>query len=370
MKQKYLAALSIILILALLAACAARTPNTQPEASVDVRADPIIGTVVEPTTSPAPEVSAPLNPLAGIPHGSIAMEHIVHMNDNLYGRTPFSYRELETALWIAAELSAMGHPEENIEVQGFSWEQTYQWAWDSWEFIEHPQGRDFFRDFPVREGRLSQNVILSVPGRSEQVIVVAAHYDGFQYAGAADNASGVALLLESAQRMLHKDNYYTIVYVFFGAEEVGLLGSYFYVESLSEAELENILLVVNADVLFEGPYLIYATGYDREEEPGEDAISRAVDSIAYELSVLDGIEFVAFPQGVFWYSDHSPFFEVGHTVVVFAGLTEVRDSLWDPQLIHSPRDCIHYINENWPGMAERSMRAYSVFLERILLSMF
>ena len=77
----------------------------------------------------------------------------------------------------------------------------------------------------------------------------------------------------------------------------------------------------------------------------------------------------AHPQGIFWYSDHLPFVQAGFTVVSFSGLDEVRDHLFNPDgLMHSPRDCLHYINLASPGLVRQAMWSYSVFLEWILLT--
>ena len=197
-----------------------------------------------------------------LPVGEIAVNYIRYMSNNLPGRSAFTYSELEAAIWIVEELLAMGYDFTDITVQEFSY-------WDyqdlelvgfmplSWFSVTHPMVLGVDRDHLLREDRLTQNVILTVPGQSGQTIIVGAHYDSPPYASASDNASGVALLLESAQRMLLEDNYYTIVYVFFGAEEVGLVGAYYFLESLSQAQRDNIVMMVNADVIIEGPYVMY-----------------------------------------------------------------------------------------------------------------
>ena len=199
-----------------------------------------------------------------LPHGEIAVNFIRHMSGNLGLRTPFTYKELETAIWIVEELLAMGHDWGSIEIQEF----TY---WDireaelglmplMWETVTSPWMLGTDRDEQIRADRVSQNVVLTLPGESERKIIVGAHYDSVPYPGASDNASGTALLLESAQRMLGLDHYFTIVYVFFGAEEVGLLGAYYFYHLLTPEERGNIVMMINADVLIEGPYIIYGAG--------------------------------------------------------------------------------------------------------------
>jgi hypothetical protein len=200
-------------------------------------------------------------------HGEISVGYIEHMNDNLDARSPFTYRELEAAIWIVEELLAMGHDWDYIMAQEFTyWDiRDLDWSasgfgWLSWWMVTSETMLGTGREAQIRLDRVSQNVILTIPGQSDKKIIVGAHYDSPPYPSASDNASGTSLLLESAQRMLELDNYHTIVYVFFGAEEVGLIGAHYYYQSLTEAERENIVMMINADVLIEGPYIIFGTG--------------------------------------------------------------------------------------------------------------
>lgn len=207
-----------------------------------------------------------------LPHGVVAVNYIEYISSNLGARSAFTYRELETAVWIVEELLAMGHDWDNIAIQEF----TY---WDildldisldlgididmfplNWDFVTSPGILGVNREYQLRPDRVSQNIVLTIPGQSERKIIVGAHYDSPPYSAASDNASGTALLLESAQRMLEMDNYYTIVYVFFGAEEVGFIGALYYVEMLTQSQHHNIVMMINADGLIDGPYLIYGAG--------------------------------------------------------------------------------------------------------------
>ncbi len=76
-------------------------------------------------------------------------------------------------------------------------------------------------------------------------IVISCHYDSFYSApGANDNASGVASVLELAER--HKGNK-KLQFILFDAEEWNKYGSYSYVRSLSGNQLKNIKLLINID---------------------------------------------------------------------------------------------------------------------------
>ncbi|MEZ4771212.1 MAG: M20/M25/M40 family metallo-hydrolase [Caldilineales bacterium] len=72
------------------------------------------------------------------------------------------------------------------------------------------------------------NVVGEIPGVSSQFVVLAAHYDSW-YSGAADNAAGVACLLELANHWMNAGlrPKRTIRFVSYAAEEEGLMGSLF-----------------------------------------------------------------------------------------------------------------------------------------------
>jgi len=216
-----------------------------------------------------------------LPHGQMGLSVVEFMSDHLYFRTPFTYREKEAAVWIVEELLAMGFDWDDIKVQEFtyddvSWFNIFDFGWELAEQWAE-QG-----DLQLRQNRMSQNIILTIPGQSDDFIVVGAHYDTYLSAGASDNASGVGLLLESAYRMRYADNYHTIVYVFFGAEEVGLLGARYYYDSLTQQERDHIVMMINADGVIDGPYLMYAAAIGAG--PGLEAHPFVVEAIVSEVT--------------------------------------------------------------------------------------
>jgi Zn-dependent M28 family amino/carboxypeptidase len=79
------------------------------------------------------------------------------------------------------------------------------------------------------------NIIAIKPG-DDRAIIVSAHYDhlgvvdGVLYPGADDNASGAAVLLALARDAVARDYQHTIVFIAFGAEEAGLVGSAVYIQ--------------------------------------------------------------------------------------------------------------------------------------------
>jgi aminopeptidase S len=83
------------------------------------------------------------------------------------------------------------------------------------------------------------NVIADLPGRRSGVVLLGAHLDSVANGpGINDNGSGSALVLEVARqaRRLHIRPTHGLRFAFWGAEELGLVGSTSYVESLSATQ--------------------------------------------------------------------------------------------------------------------------------------
>jgi hypothetical protein len=93
------------------------------------------------------------------------------------------------------------------------------------------------------------NVIAeSKGGDPDHVLVVDAHLDAIYGAGMLDNASGSATILDIAQMMKNVEPRNKLRFIWFGGEELGLLGSLYYVNHLSDAELGRIRYDLDADV--------------------------------------------------------------------------------------------------------------------------
>jgi hypothetical protein len=93
------------------------------------------------------------------------------------------------------------------------------------------------------------NVIAeSKGGDKNHVLVVDAHLDAIYGAGMLDNASGSATILDIAQQMKNVTPRNKLRFIWFGGEELGLLGSAFYVNNATKTELSHIGYDLDADV--------------------------------------------------------------------------------------------------------------------------
>lgn len=96
----------------------------------------------------------------------------------------------------------------------------------------------------------SRNVVAFLPGKTDESIVLTAHYDSTPLSqGVYDNMTGsVGLLAVLDTLKKTAPNRYGIYFVFCGSEERGLLGSKAYV-TMHEKELEKYVLNVNLDMI-------------------------------------------------------------------------------------------------------------------------
>jgi hypothetical protein len=104
-------------------------------------------------------------------------------------------------------------------------------------------------DAIIDPNRTDWNVIAdSKGGNKNHVLVVDAHLDAIYGAGMLDNASGSATILDIAQQMKNVTPLNHLRFIWFGGETLGLLGSSFYLDSLSSNELSHIGYDLDADV--------------------------------------------------------------------------------------------------------------------------
>lgn len=101
------------------------------------------------------------------------------------------------------------------------------------------------------ERRRTQNVIAETGGGSgERIVMAGAHLDSVANGpGLNDNGSGVATLLEAAEEIGPQPPGARIRLAFWGAEELGLLGSRRYVRSLDDSERRRIAAYLNFDMV-------------------------------------------------------------------------------------------------------------------------
>ena len=178
----------------------------------------------------------------------------------------------------------------------------------------------------IREKGRAKNVVGILPGKDPKVrqeaIVIGAHYDalghggehslapdhyGEIHPGADDNASGVSGMLALAQAFALSRSGRTLVFVAFSGEEIGLLGSSYYVKN-SPWPIEKSYAMINLDMI--GRLTndqVYIMGVDTAKE-FRPVIHEAAEGSNLKLSYSgDG----------YGPSDHTSFYTQGIPVLMF-----------------------------------------------------
>jgi aminopeptidase YwaD len=182
----------------------------------------------------------------------------------------------------------------------------------------------------------SQNVIAEKPGSGQGVVIIGGHYDSVPgVAGAGDNASGMAVVLTVARETAGRQYPFTLRFMGFGAEELGLIGSSRYVESLSAEERGRIRAVLNLDVV--GGPVSLAVGGDGQ-----------LGSRMRELASGLGLSLGTAPGDTG--SDHLPF--------IRAGIPAVIITTPDYDVIHTPQDVPERVSPESLGKAVALVLAF------------
>lgn len=176
---------------------------------------------------------------------------------------------------------------------------------------------------------VSRNVILDIPGETDEMIVLTAHYDTTPLSqGAYDNMSGSIGLLALAEYFAEKTHHFSLRFIWCGSEERGLLGSKAYTAA-HEAELEKVVLNVNLDMIgcIMGKFIACCTS--------EEKLLHYIEYMGLEEGY--GVEV---SQNVYS-SDSTPFADKGVPAVTFARLAPT-----DTATIHNRYDTMAVMKDS------------------------
>ncbi len=202
----------------------------------------------------------------------------------------------------------------------------------------------------TREKKKTLNVVAMIEGNDpnlkNEFIVIGAHYDHLGWGGpgtgsrrpdtiaihngADDNASGTSTILEIFEKLAaNKSNLKrSVIFVAFGAEEVGLLGSRFFVDN-SPVDLKKIKMMINLDMVgrLDAKTKVLSLG----------GTGTAVDFGKFYDKLIEktGLDVKRSPEG-YGPSDHASFYSKDIPVLFF--FTGVHDDY------HTPGDDFEKIN--------------------------
>ena len=171
----------------------------------------------------------------------------------------------------------------------------------------------------INETRTTRNVIAeTASGDPNNVIVVGAHLDSVARGpGINDNGSGSATILEVAETLAAqgRDVRNKLRFIWFSAEEEGLLGSRYYVSQLSTADRAKIRLNLNFDMIGSPNFVRFIYDGDNSAFPvGPGAAAGPAGSGEIERVFRDYFDSQGLPTEPTPFSgrsDYGPFIEVG-----------------------------------------------------------
>lgn len=202
-------------------------------------------------------------------------------------------------------------------------------------------GRALFRPQQSNSSSLPcANLLAGIKGKNQkEMIIISAHYDhlgiynGKVHRGANDNASGVGCVLEVMRRLVREKiagsiPRVNVVAAFWGAEEMGFLGSKYFVKNPT-IPLSDIKAVVNFDTIASGANKDFIL-WTPNDNPVIDVLRELGQKNGAKIERVEG-------QG--HRSDDSSFVETGIPAVTVLS----REWLWNN---HTEQDDITIINKD------------------------
>jgi Zn-dependent M28 family amino/carboxypeptidase len=219
----------------------------------------------------------------------------------------------------------------------------------------------------ISENRTTRNVLAETPGGDpNRVVVVGGHLDSvIEGPGINDNGSGVSTILETAIqiRRLNLSLRNKVRFAFWGAEELGLLGSDHYVSQLPEAERERIELNLNFDMLGSPNFVRFVYDGDGSLTPdvtddAGPAGSDAIEDVFVNYFDAQGLE--TEPTAFDGRSDYGPFIEVGIPAGgLFSGAegikTEEEEAIYGGEAGEPYDACYHEACDTIRNLSERAL---------------
>ncbi|MGD1808293.1 M20/M25/M40 family metallo-hydrolase [Dapis sp. BLCC M126] len=198
-------------------------------------------------------------------------------------------------------------------------------------------------------GKNHQNLILNLPSlnnnkkRELPPILIGAHYDTVPgTAGADDNGTGVAVLLELAREFSSKPLKYPVSLVAFDMEEYGLLGSQHYAEKLKQKK-QQLRLMISLEMLGYCDYTSNSQNYPSGLKYFYPNQGNFIALIGNLLTVIDmfqmSININKIGTNCQWLpvpnkglivpdtrrSDHAPFWDRGYKAIMITDTANMRN---------------------------------------------
>jgi len=175
-------------------------------------------------------------------------------DDKLEGRETGTPTEKESAKYLAERFKNMGLDPKGTDeyLQYFTFKPK-----------THPHGEATFVDGKVDSTITGVNVVAFIDNKAENTVIIGAHYDHLGHGiegtlhrgeknaihnGADDNASGVAVMMNLASKLKGKNTNNNYLFISFSGEEMGLLGSNYFVKNPT-IDTKIVNYMINMDMV-------------------------------------------------------------------------------------------------------------------------
>lgn len=219
----------------------------------------------------------------------------------------------------------------NAQLNAFNWLKS---MYESWGYTDiEEQAVNVW-------GQLGYNLIVTKQGTvyPDTYIIIDGHYDTIFGPGANDNGSGTSIILEAARILKDIPTEYSIKFIHFTGEEVGLVGSQRYVDQIVIPQNLDIKLVFNIDQVggVAGDINDTITCERDQSYPtyNNDASAQVTNELRVLMELYSNLNTTLGPT---YGSDYEPFQEEGF---VITGLYETNESPYT----HSSQDTLEHLD--------------------------
>ncbi|MEZ5198623.1 MAG: M28 family peptidase [Bacteroidales bacterium] len=209
---------------------------------------------------------------------------------------------------------------------------------------------------------LIYNIIVTKIGTThpDTYLIVDGHYDTSNGPGVNDNGSGTTILLEIARLMADVETEYSMKFIHFTAEEIGLVGSYHYVNNTVIPQNMDIHLVFNIDevggVSGEVNNTITCERDEFTPSGNNEASAAFTDTLAVLTEMYSELyTLISYAYG----SDYVPFMQNGYVVT---GLYETNESPYP----HSINDNLSNLDPDYVFEVAKASLAATLYFSRFV----
>ena len=202
------------------------------------------------------------------------------------------------------------------------------------------------------KGSKLPNVLCLLPGSSDRVIIVGAHFDRVSEGdGVADNWSGASLLPSLYESVKLESRKHTYIFIGFTDEEQGEVGSRFYARQMSKEQVAATDAMVNMDTLGLAPAEVWASHSDK----------RLVGALAYIAKQLN-LPVTRVNVEQIGSTDAEQFSERKIPRITIHSLNQ---ETWNAHILHTSKDKLSAMRRDDYYQTYRLLAAYVAFLDQV-----